>query len=126
MKLTPDARRIYLPYKGTLIKCLFRFSSVLREKTRNFTCLLVSLVYGLTSQFAWAACADLSKVTNWSNINTHKIIIYQDSKAIVILDIPYCEIYPSSSITLNKEYICDLDKIIVSGKACEIRNVSLP
>jgi hypothetical protein len=84
------------------------------------------LVYGLTSSFAWAACADISNATNWSNINTHKIIVYRGSKAIVVLDIPYCDIYPSSGIRLDKEYICDGDKIIVSGTACDIRNVAIP
>ncbi len=93
---------------------------------RKIACLLVSLAYGLTSSFAWAACADLSDVTNWSNITTHKIIMYRGSKAIAILEIPYCNIYPSSSIGLNKEYICNWDKIIVSGMACEIRSVVVP
>lgn len=88
--------------------------------------LLVSLVYGLTSTYAWAACADLSNATSWSNISTHKIIMYQGSKAIAILDIPYCDIYPSSSIRLNKLHICNGDKITVSGASCEIRSVAAP
>lgn len=92
----------------------------------KFAYLLVSLVYGLTSTSAWAACADLSYATNWSNINTHKIIMYWESKAIAILDIPYCDIYPSSSIRLNKAYICNGDKILVSGAACDIRNIEIP
>ena len=93
---------------------------------RKIVYLLVSLTYGFTSSFSWAACADLSNVTNWSNINTHKIIMYRGNKAIAILDIPYCNIYPSSSIELNKEYICNWDKIIVSGTACDIHKVSIP
>jgi hypothetical protein len=92
---------------------------------RKIACLFVSLVYGLTSSFAWAACADLNNTTNWSNINSHKVIIYRGSTAIAVLDIPYCDIYPSSSIRLDKEYICDGDKIIVSGVACDIRNVAI-
>jgi hypothetical protein len=93
---------------------------------RKIAYLIVLLVYGLTSSFAWAACAEISNATNWSNINTHKIIVYRGSKAIAILDIPYCDIYPSSGIRLDKEYICDGDKIIVSGTACDIRNVAIP
>jgi hypothetical protein len=93
---------------------------------KKIACLLVSLVYGLTSSFAWAACVDLSDVTNWSNINMHKIIMYQENKAIAILEIPYCDIYASSTIRLDKEYVCNGDKIIVSGVACDIRNVTLP
>lgn len=88
--------------------------------------LLVSLVYGLTSSLAAAACADLSNATNWSNINSHKIIIYRGSKAIAIVEVPYCDIYPSSTIGLDKEYICDGDRIIVSGNACDIRSIAIP
>ena len=93
---------------------------------RKIAYLLVILIYGLTSSLAWATCADLSNATNWSNINTHKIIIYRGSKAIVIMEIPYCDIYPSSTIGLNKEYLCDGEKIIVSGAACTIRSISIP
>jgi hypothetical protein len=93
---------------------------------RKITYLLVSLVYGLTSSYSWAACADISSVTNWSNINTHKIIVYRGGKAIAILDIPYCDINSSSIIRLSKLYICNGDKIVVSGVACDIRNVELP
>ena len=91
----------------------------------KIACLLISLVFGLTSSMAWGSCADLDNTTNWSNINSHKVIIYRGQKAIAVLDIPYCDIYPSSSIKLDKLYICDGDKIIVSGVACNIRNVAI-
>ena len=92
---------------------------------RKIACLLISLVYGLASSFVWAACADLSNTTNWSNIATHRIIMYHGSKAIAVLEIPYCDIYPSSSIKLDKEYICDGDKILISNVACTIRNIEI-
>ena len=99
---------------------------------RKLACLLVSLACGISSSFARAACADLYNASNWSNINTHKIIIYRESKAIAILEIPNCDINASSTVTmdkkytLDKEYICNGDKIIVSGVTCEIRNVTKP
>ena len=92
---------------------------------RKITCLLISLIYGLTSSLAWGSCADLDNTTNWSNINSHKVIIYRGQKAIAVLEIPYCDIYPSSNIKLDKIYICDGDKIIVSGVACDIRKVAI-
>lgn len=92
---------------------------------RKIAYLVVSLIYGLTSSFAWAACADVSNATNWSNINSHKIIIYRENKAVAILEIPYCDIYPSSVVRLDKDYICNRDKINVSGVACDVRNVSI-
>jgi hypothetical protein len=96
------------------------------ENLKKIVYLIVSLAYGLTSSLAWASCTDLSNATNWSNINTHKIIIYRGNKAIAIVEVPSCEIYPSSTIGLDKEYICNGDKIIVSGTACDIRNISIP
>jgi len=91
-----------------------------------FAYLLVSLICGLASTSALAGCVDLSSATNWSNINTHKIIMYRESKAIAVLDIPSCDIYPSSTIKLDKAYICSGDNIFVSGIACIIRNIEKP
>lgn len=90
---------------------------------RKFTCLFATLFYLLTGSFAWAACADLSSVTNWSEINTHKIIMYRKSKAVAVLDIPYCTILKSSNIRLIKDNVCNWDKIVVSGEVCDVRNV---
>ena len=93
---------------------------------KKFACLLVALTCGLTSFSTWAACVDLSNATNWSNINTHKIIMYRGSKAIAVMEIPFCDIFPSSSIRLDKKYLCKGDKIIVSGISCDIRNIEIP
>ena len=91
-----------------------------------FAYLLVSLVYGLACPSAWAVCIDLSAATNWSLINTHKIIMYQESKAIAVLDIPSCDISSSSSIKVDATYTCNGDSIIVSGVTCRIRKVEKP
>lgn len=90
---------------------------------RRIACLSVVLFYGLTGSIAWAGCADLNNVTNWSDVNTHKIIMYRKSKAIAVLDIPNCTIYKTSEIRLIKDYVCNLDKIIVSGQICDVRSV---
>lgn len=92
----------------------------------KFAYLLVSLVFGLASVSAWAACVDLSNATNWSNINTHKIIMYQGNKAIAVLNIPSCDIHPSSSIKIDKVNVCNGDHIIVSGVACTIHDIERP
>jgi len=89
----------------------------------KFACLIVVLLCGLSGSIAWADCADLSNVTNWSDINNHKIIMYQKSKAIAVLEIPYCTILKSSDIRLIKDTVCNWDKIIVSGEVCDVRKV---
>jgi hypothetical protein len=52
--------------------------------------------------------------------------MYQESKAIAVLDIPSCDIYPSTTIRLDKANVCNGDNIIVSGVACKIRNIEKP
>jgi len=90
---------------------------------RKLVCLFAALLFGLTGTFAWAGCADLSNATNWSDINSHKIIMYRKGKAIAVLEIPNCTILKSSDIRLIKDNVCNWDKIIVSGEVCDVRSV---
>ncbi|MGC2048118.1 MAG: hypothetical protein WA635_05865 [Gallionella sp.] len=90
---------------------------------RKIACLIFVLLCGLSVSIAWADCADLSNASNWSDINTHKIIMYQKNKAIAVLEIPYCTILKSSDIRLIKDTVCNWDKIIVSGEVCDVRKV---
>lgn len=80
----------------------------------------------LSGSTAWADCADLSNVTNWSDINSHRIVMYQDSKAIAVMEIPYCTILKTSDIRLIKNTVCNWDKIIVSGEVCDVRQLVKP
>ena len=77
----------------------------------------------LSGSIAWADCADLSNATNWSDINTHRIVMYQKKKAIATLEIPYCTILKTSDIRLIKDTVCNWDKIIVSGEICDVRKL---
>jgi hypothetical protein len=72
---------------------------------------------------SWAGCADLSNATSWSDVNKHSLVMYRNSKAIAVLEIPYCTILKSSDIRLVKDTVCNWDKIIVSGEVCDIRKV---
>lgn len=85
--------------------------------------LIAVLFFGLSGSTAWADCADLSNVTNWSDINSHRIIMYRNSKAIAVLEIPYCTVLKSSDIRLVKDTVCNWDKIVVSGEVCDVRKV---
>lgn len=53
----------------------------------------------------------------------HTIIFYSGSWPIAYLDVPYCTVNPSSTISLTKNYVCDGDKIIVDNEACTIMSV---
>lgn len=90
---------------------------------KKYTYLSFVILCGLTSTLSWAGCVDLSNATNWSDINTHKIIMYKKNKAIAVLDIPSCTILKTSDIRLIKDIVCNLDKIIVSGEVCDVHSV---
>jgi hypothetical protein len=92
----------------------------------KFAYLIFVLFCVLSGSIAWADCVDLSNATNWSDIDTHKIIMYQKNKAIAVLEIPYCAILKSSDIRLIKDTVCNWDKIIVSGEVCDVRKVEKP
>jgi len=49
--------------------------------------------------------------------------MYQNNKAIAVLEIPYCTILKSSDIRLVKDTVCNWDKVIVSGEVCDVRKV---
>jgi hypothetical protein len=89
---------------------------------RFFIVLCISFSYSL----AQADCIDLSQASNWSDINTHKIIMYEDGKAIAVLVIPHCNIYNTSEIKLTNSTICDQDKIIVSEQFCIVQSIRKP
>lgn len=52
--------------------------------------------------------------------------MYQDSKAIAVMEIPYCTILKTSDIRLVKNTVCNWDKIIVSGEVCDVRQLVKP
>ncbi len=72
---------------------------------------------------AWAACVNLGTATKWQRIDSHKIIIYRGSRAVALLDIPYCFVYSTSDIRIVKNSVCNWEKIILDGEICDIRRV---
>jgi len=93
---------------------------------RKIACHIFFLLCVFSVSIAWADCIDLSNVSNWSDINSHKIIMYRNNIAIAVLEIPYCTILKSSDIRLIKDNVCNWDKIIVSGEICDVRKVEKP
>jgi len=72
-----------------------------------------------------ADCAELKNYTNWTLEDEHTIIFYVGNTPLASLNVPYCEILPSSSIRLLKSYVCDSDNIVIDGKECSIIEVEL-
>jgi len=88
--------------------------------------ILLSLATLLFSpNLAAADCADLEKFTNWAREDEHTVVFYNGEIPLARVNIPYCQILPSSTIRLSKSYLCDSDNIVVDGKTCSIMMVTV-
>ncbi len=87
--------------------------------------ILLSVAILLFPAFASADCADLGRYTNWVLETSHTVIFYYDETPLARVEIPYCEITPSSTILLINSYVCDSDQIIVDGVTCLVITVKV-
>jgi hypothetical protein len=85
----------------------------------SFTVLL------LYSTLVSADCLDLERFTSWVVEDTHTIVFYAGVKPIARLEIPNCEIQPTSKIRLIRSYVCDSDEIEIDGEACRMISVEV-
>ncbi len=86
---------------------------------------VLSLAILLFPAFVSADCADLGRFTNWYLETSHAVIFYDWETPLARVEIPYCEITPSSTIRLTNTYVCDSDQIIVDGITCLILTVKV-
>jgi len=77
-------------------------------------------VFLLLSNLALADCADVSRATSYYVQGGHDVIIYNRLTPLAYVNVRWCNIYPDSSVQLTSGYICDSDKIIIDGIACDI------
>ncbi len=70
-------------------------------------------------------CMDLRRSTSFYVAGGHSIIFYSGLMPIGRVEVPYCSLSPSSSVSLIKTYVCDGDKIMIDGSGCTITSVSL-
>jgi hypothetical protein len=86
-------------------------------------CAVLSLMILLFPTFVSADCADLGRFTNWILETSHAIVFYAGPKPLARLEIPNCEITPTSTIRLRTSYVCEEDEIIIDSVACHIITV---
>ena len=92
---------------------------------KNIMILLSFMLFLLSPNLASADCADLSNYTDWVRQDNHTIVFYEGNIPLAGLNIPYCEVLPSSTIRLIKFYVCDLDDIIIDDKTCTVMTVEV-
>ena len=72
-----------------------------------------------------ADCADLSRYTNWFLESAHEVVFYMGNVPLASLNLPDCDLVPSSTLRLINTYVCDSDSIIVDGRECTIMTVKV-
>jgi hypothetical protein len=96
------------------------------EVKRNIIVLLTFGMLLLTPNLILADCVNIRGITSWIPEDTHTILLYWVSNPIARVNVPYCTVYPTSTIRLLKNYNCDGDKIIIDGTECTISTIKSP
>ena len=87
--------------------------------------MILSLAILLFPTFVSADCANLERFTNWVLESSHTVLFYAGKKPLARIEIPNCEIRPLSMVRLIDSYLCESDKVIIDGEACNIITVEL-
>jgi hypothetical protein len=87
--------------------------------------MILSLAILLFPTFVSADCANLERITHWILETSHTVLFYVAQKPIARVEMPNCEISPLSTIRLLNSYVCDSDKILIDGVACNIITVKV-
>ena len=87
--------------------------------------MILNLALLIFPTFVSADCANLERFNNWILESSHTVIFYDGKKPLARVEIPNCEIFPLSTIRLIDSYVCESDRILVDGVACQIITVEL-
>lgn len=93
--------------------------------TRRLIKLIFFFGFILVRTLAHADCVVVYSANSWEFLDSHSIILYDFSKPLAVLRIPWCSVFNLSDICLTENYICEGDKLIVDNETCEIREVQL-
>jgi hypothetical protein len=67
-----------------------------------------------------ADCVDVSRTTSYYIQGAHDVILYYRLTPLAYISVPWCNILSDSSVLITKGYLCDSDKILIDGQACDI------
>jgi len=78
------------------------------------------LAFLLFSNLVLADCVDVSRITSYYIQGAHDVILYSRLTPFAYVNVHWCNLYPDSSVQLTTRYLCDSDKILIDGQACDI------
>ena len=70
-----------------------------------------------------ADCVNLERYTGWHLEEDHWIVFYEEQRPKARINVPDCDINPSSRLFLIKSYICDSDTLMINNEECNILTV---
>ena len=85
--------------------------------------ILLGLFLLLLPTLAPADCVDASHVTSYYIQGTHDFILYNRLTPAGYVNVPWCNIFSNSTIQITSGYLCDGDKVLIDGEACDIFSV---
>ena len=85
--------------------------------------ILWALILLLLPITAFADCVDVSRVTSYYIQGAHDVILYFRLTPLAYVNVAWCNIYSDSTIQNTAAYLCDSDKIIIDGEACDIFSI---
>ena len=82
--------------------------------------ILSVLVLLLFPSLVLADCVDVSRATSYYIQGGHDVIVYNRLTPLAYINIPWCNLHSDSSVQLTTGYLCDSDKVIIDGQACDV------
>ena len=87
---------------------------------RGSRVIFLGLVLLFFPGLAMADCADASHATSYYIQGTHDFILYNRLTPAAYVNVPWCNIFSNSTIQITSGYLCDGDKVLIDGEACDI------
>jgi len=85
--------------------------------------IFLGLILLFLPNLVWADCVDATRVTSYYIQGAHDFILYNRLTPAAYVNVPWCNIFSDSVIQTTAGYICDGDKVIIDGQACDIFSV---
>ena len=89
------------------------------EMKRNIL-ILLGFILLFAPNLVLGDCVDVSRTTSYYIQGAHDVILYYRLTPLAYINVQWCNIFSDSSVQITKGYLCDSDKILIDGQACDI------
>ena len=82
--------------------------------------ILLGLILLFLPNLVLADCVNASRATRYYIQGAHDFILYNWITPVGYVNVPWCNIFSNSTIQITSGYLCDGDKVLIDGGACDI------